>query len=447
MAIHALGKIPEFREELAPGFDAQSHDVALSHILRNKPEVVPSFMRLPAKYRNLIIDSLSVDFQFSQFLQAENVPANLEMVKEQMAPHGDEGFAFFCFRIFVQMCGKLGSKSLVGSVFMTEPQFQRFRPGLDALQTLKTNEAGMAYNAFLLLQGSKALSRFASPEHQALARLLCLGSASDHASGDAVRSAFDDLVPADKASLTRWLIADGITNKPGYVLCSAPDLLRNAQANPAVGLTDALSMMVRVQERCDVANSMTLRPPSRKVYVHLNDLASWAQDAGAVMGEFKQARLEVRSEDLGDTRVFSVQVIRPKRSGAAKNQHGSGSGSCGCAFLRCLVQLLILMAMLATGMFAAALNSFPGRIPRAAMVEIEEAGVSRHRLMYATAGVSCLMFLLLMLTCCRRRCGSSCEDCGSVRSCCNCRSVGCFACSGRAGTLACGYSRLESDLI
>ena len=33
---------------------------------------VPSFHRLSHKYKSLIIDSLSVDFQFSQFLQAAN---------------------------------------------------------------------------------------------------------------------------------------------------------------------------------------------------------------------------------------------------------------------------------------------------------------------------------------------------------------------------------------
>merc|ERR1719203_1117153 len=117
------------------------HDIALAHVLTWKPEVVPSFSRLSKKYQRLILDSLSVDFQFSQFLQAENTPANLVIVKEKLKPHGDDGFAFFCFRIFAQMCGKLGSKSSKGSLFMDEPQFQRFRPGLDALQQLRTLDA------------------------------------------------------------------------------------------------------------------------------------------------------------------------------------------------------------------------------------------------------------------------------------------------------------------
>ncbi|CAE6970294.1 unnamed protein product, partial [Symbiodinium sp. CCMP2456] len=39
MAIHALGKITQFREELAPGFSSDLHDVALAHILETQPEL------------------------------------------------------------------------------------------------------------------------------------------------------------------------------------------------------------------------------------------------------------------------------------------------------------------------------------------------------------------------------------------------------------------------
>merc|ERR1719272_2511421 len=84
MAIHSLGKITEFREELAPDFGAHLHDVALAQVLEESPEVVPSFSRLSPQFQKLIVDSLSVDFQFSQFLSAESVPANLAAVKEKL---------------------------------------------------------------------------------------------------------------------------------------------------------------------------------------------------------------------------------------------------------------------------------------------------------------------------------------------------------------------------
>ena len=205
---------------------------------KNSFQVVPSFSRLSDHYKKLITDSLSVDFQFNQFLSAENVPASLLVVKEGLEPHGDDGFAFFCFRIFAQMCGK-HTRPLRGSLFMTEYQFQRFRPGLKSLLQLRTLDASDAYNAFLLLRGSKALSKFASAEHHALIRLACLGSTTDSNSGNAMVEAFNQLPPAERAALTRFLTSDGIVNKPGYVLCDVPLLLQNARANIAVGLAAA----------------------------------------------------------------------------------------------------------------------------------------------------------------------------------------------------------------
>jgi len=443
MAIHALGKLTEFREELAPGFDEKRHDLALEHILRTKPEVVPSFMRLSPKYQTLIIDSLSVDFEFGQFLQAENVPANLVVVKEKLAPHGEDGFAFFCFRIFAQMCGKLGAEGLQGSLFMTETQFLRFRPGIDALQKLKTNEAATAYNAFLLLQGSKALSRFASPEHQALARLLCLASANDHASGDTVKEAFDDLPVADKRQLTRWLTNDGIHQKPGYVLCAAPELLRNAQANPAVGLAAAMRMLVRVQERCDAAAS--LRFSTLKVYVHLKDLAMWANEAGGVAGEFDQARLEVRTEDLGDTRVFTIQVVRPLRLDGPSSSLGADtccSRCCSC--MRCMFMFTLLLTLLGCVFAGLCLRIKP----KIAEPYLEQAGGVEPRVALRGLGATAIAcFGLLTLMCCR-----SC-----LQDPCSCRASGSSSCSGcgcppRIPGLGCDYhgcdyTKLESDFI
>lgn len=310
MAIHALGKIPEFREELARGFDAHMHDVALAHVLENQPQVVPSFYGLSTKYQKLIVDSLSVDFQFSQFLQAEIVPAHLVVVKERLKPHGDDGLAIFGFRIFAQMCGKWGSKSLKGSLFMTESQFQRFRPGLDALQQLRTLDAGAAYNAFLLTRGSKALSKFASPEHQALVRLLCLASAFVYDDGNVVCEAFEMLSNPERAALTRWLTADGIVNQPGYVLCEVPQLLQNAKLNVAVGLVNALKMLLVVQERCAEA-VLSYRAPPSKVVVHVGELAVWAHDAGPDKDEFNSVGITLKIESLTEQKVFTVQVLRP----------------------------------------------------------------------------------------------------------------------------------------
>jgi len=322
MAIHALGKIPEFRDELAPNLHEAHHDVILAHILRHSPEVVPSFLRLRGEYQCLIVDSLSVDFQFNQFLQAENVPANLVVVKEVLEPHGEEGFAFFCFRIFATMCGRLGYKSLEGSLFMTENQFQRFRPGLEALERLRKLDASSAFKTFLLQRASKTLVRFASSEHHAIARLLCICSAFDHESGDSVCEAFDELMANDKAALTSWLCCDGIRECPGYVLSEATTLIQQAQANHAVGLAAALQMLAKIQRHCEKVVRQSSQA-HKKVIVHLEDVAAWTRECGPDPYEFSQASVSVRpiTEFAGrsEALVLRVEVSKPSSTGTPRD--------------------------------------------------------------------------------------------------------------------------------
>jgi len=421
MAIHALGKITQFREELAPGFSSDLHDVALAHILETQPELVPSFQRLPPKYKTLIMDSLSVDFQFSQFLQAEIVPSNLVVVKEKLKNHGEEGYSIFCFRIFAQMSGKLGDKSLHGSLFMTESQFQRFRPGLEALMQLRTMEAGPAYNAFLLLRGSKALSRFASGQHQALVRLLCLSTAYVHESGEAVCDAFDELKHSERVALTRWLTADGIKERPGYVLREAPELFQNAQANPAVGVLEALRALVRVQEMVQAADAYLLPnfavSGPVKAYVHLGELAILAREAGPSSQDFAQAELKVTTEDHGDQRIYKVEVIREEGLDAFYTDDEMRSSCCArcCSRLsRCVLMLLLLILFVVPGAAAAGIYFYPEKANKL-LEKIPTEGrwsflqkpidlVEDHpRLsLYVLAAVSALSLLGILASCCCR---------------------------------------------
>jgi len=286
------------------------HDLALAQILQERPQVVPSFHRLNRPFQKLIIDCLSVDFQFNQFLQAEATPANLNVMREKLIPHGNEGFAFFCFRIFAQMCGKLGSESLKCSLFMDESQFQRFRPGLDALQELTTkHDVAAAYNSFLLLRGCKAMSRFASPEHQGLARLLCLCAAYDHEGGRSVCDAFDRLEPGERRDLTQWLNKDGISQLPGYVLCDAPRLLQsamNANTNETVGLVAAMRLLIRVFQK--LASEQEHHTCSN-VVVRLGELADLVKDFGPQHEEeFSQASFSLQSDRQGESHVITVRV-------------------------------------------------------------------------------------------------------------------------------------------
>ncbi|CAE7362340.1 Ripk4 [Symbiodinium sp. CCMP2592] len=275
MAIHALGKFPAFRADFpyVKHHTQEMHDLALAQILQNNPEVVPSFNRLDAETKKLIIDCLSVDFEFSQFLLGENTAANLVMVKDRLKGHGQNGHSFFLFRIFAQMCGKLGPKSQSGCLFMNENQFKRCTPGLKALQALWKLDGKACYNDFILLRGSKAMSRFASPEHQALSRLLCLFDAYDKDGGSALCNAFDELAVEERQSLTQWLNSD--SEKCCVIIPGASTMLQNAKANTNVGLPRALRFLLKVREQCQQHEKNS--SCSRRV-IQFGNIATWAKD-------------------------------------------------------------------------------------------------------------------------------------------------------------------------
>lgn len=212
----------------------------------------------------------------------------------------------------------------------------------------------------------------------------------------------------------------------------------------------ALRMLVRVQEYCEVAMA---RSSCYKVYVHLNDLASWAADAGTATGagDFSKAKFEVRSEDVGEIRAFNIQVIRPQ-STSAKRGSDSRSGVC-CSIFRCLAfSVHVLLLGGAVGGAAFIYYSPDLASPYLEKVGMEDQYESVTMVLIVFAVV---LLMMLALWCCRRRfgecflvngcCGSEPEE---PRTCCPSSSGCCSLPFGsRAGTLVCGYSRLETDLI
>lgn len=273
---------------------------ALAKILKAQKGVVPSFSRLLPKYRNLIVDALEVGFDIHGFLEAVLVPANLQMI-DKLRCHGDEGFAFFCFEIFLKVCAASSDTDTVGTfVNMTQPQYDRLRPGLDALQELRSTGAVPAYDGFLLSKTAQTMSQFAAPEHKTLARLLCLAQIDSIDSGRYLNDAFCKLMPIERNILTKWLNADGIGQKPGFMLFGLPEYLQNAGRNTAVGIASALRLLVRIPSMCEhPPPARTIAPadssprldsksdePADFIYVTLESLATWASKAGPDPGDF-----------------------------------------------------------------------------------------------------------------------------------------------------------------
>lgn len=179
-----------------------------------------------------------------------------------------------------------------------------------ALKEQRWTGAVAAYDGFLLYRGAPAMSQFASPEHQALARLLCLAQAFDADSGRHLNDAFVKLMPAERNILTRWLNADGIARKPGFMLFGLPAYLETAQRNAAVGISSALMLLVRIPSMCEHISAADVKSdePTEYVFVTLEKLTDWAARAGPDPADFLHVEMIINCQSHGQEVWVTFEV-------------------------------------------------------------------------------------------------------------------------------------------
>eukprot|EP00439_Symbiodinium_sp_Y106_P071047 s1219_g12.t1 len=100
VAIMNVGKIKPFRAAFAPEEDEPAE--ALARILHRSPMLVPSFAKLEPEQQHVILSALKADFNFGQFLQAENLPASLFTVRQILAEGGAASGDILGFFLFSQ---------------------------------------------------------------------------------------------------------------------------------------------------------------------------------------------------------------------------------------------------------------------------------------------------------------------------------------------------------
>ena len=247
MAIHDLGKLKDFRHDLAS--DYKDHDAAMKYIINTTPEVLPSLCRLSDYYQYAVRTSMTIDFNYGQFLQAENMPQNLTSIKEMIADKGQAMLGFYLFHIFADMSGIMGAISLNGSLFMTETMYSNFGLGIRALSELAFKSPNEVYNAFLSERANSQGLRFEpTTADRSIARLACLSRVFEKNGGTEVLSAWESLEDSTKQVLSEHLSRTGISDQhsPAFLVYYAPAFMENCRKNPAVGLSRAMQFLARV---------------------------------------------------------------------------------------------------------------------------------------------------------------------------------------------------------
>eukprot|EP00415_Alexandrium_ostenfeldii_P001662 UN1662 len=165
-----------------------------------------------------------------------------------------------------------------------------------------------------------------------------------------------------------------------------------------------MSMLVRVQQMCDEGWGVS------KVYLHLDEMSAWSKDAANEV-EFNAADMSVTHQDVGDARIFRVQVIRPE-AGPRSARTTSGS-QVFCQVLGLVVLLLIFFGSLAGTLgFAFFPDTARPALRDATKPYLRLSGVPSDLAVKAFGAASAVAFLLLLLLCR----AADCLGCG--RFCC-----------------------------
>lgn len=168
--INDLGKIKVIDEKFGGKFI--DHDQVLCHALQTSPQSFPSFIGLEKRYQKMILDGLRTNFNFGQFLQAENLPENLEGLKQL----DKETLDLFILHAVYDMAGAAGHIKNNGSLVMTEVTYQDFDAAIESIQKLKENNSNVVevYDSYLEIRGKSLSLSPRNPSERAQIRICCM---------------------------------------------------------------------------------------------------------------------------------------------------------------------------------------------------------------------------------------------------------------------------------
>lgn len=203
------------------GHSNADHDAILSYLLTHRKDMFSGFISLPTESQQAIQDGLSADFNLGQFVQGENLPANLERFINLPRKAAD----LFILHAFYDIAGAAGHVRQNGSLVMTEATCQSF---LTAAQCL-TADSIHAYQNYIHLRGMQIGVDTSTNEGFAVARIAALSRVLTKDDANPMQEAWALLPKNVRAILINELNISGQENECGILLYYAPALINNAQ--------------------------------------------------------------------------------------------------------------------------------------------------------------------------------------------------------------------------
>ncbi len=255
LAINDLGKIKSVADQVSQGLniDEVDHDEILRLALTHYPELSPGFQSLPESHQDMVLKGLATQFNLAQFMQAENVPANLSKLK-----HVDEKtLHFYLMHTLYDIAGAQGHVTQKGSQVMTETTFRNFEAAIKSVDGLTKGKSEVeVYNDYLH-HACPVEVDLAKPDEYMLARLCGMMRITNTWQAVALQAVVTNLPEQTRNVLKKALNKTGIDDGTALLAYYSPAFLRNINlaSNPnnfseaiTVGLT-TLANTIQIARR------------------------------------------------------------------------------------------------------------------------------------------------------------------------------------------------------
>ncbi|MCK9272450.1 DUF1152 domain-containing protein [Candidatus Gracilibacteria bacterium] len=255
MVINDLTKIKSIVSEIQKKSKIEEidHDKLLLVALRDHAEISPSFQRLSPKYQNLILNGLGAEFNIGQFIQGENVPANLSGLKGI----DEDSLRFYLLHALCDIAGAAGQFVQNGSAVMTEPTYQGFKQSISALEKISDNEnLESVYNDYLLQKSNGLELDINNPTERVITRICCMLRYSNPEQANIVKQVFENLPKNVQIILEMELnkngINDGFTTLIYYSLALLANIEKSMNNNIQEALTLGLITLARIYQEARI---------------------------------------------------------------------------------------------------------------------------------------------------------------------------------------------------
>jgi len=276
LAIRGICKSPDFAKIVPPSERTHPEQV-LSYAVENLQAYLPSLASLGAetqKYLGSVAHILS-QFNFAQFLQGENNPHSVWLLKNGLENQGEKVLKMCLLAQVCILCGVMGTTTLKGSLFLNEANGRCLMKALHCLQQIHDLEPHAVYWKYIQSRAEALNLPVQNPSHLVQARLACLTRCVENQMAAELQDDWLNLTQKEREVLHDIFLLDGHEQKT-FVFLYLPLFLTNAKVNHDVDLLGALKFLVEIYDRLLQHRCLMLTGPS--VRVDLSSLALVVKD-------------------------------------------------------------------------------------------------------------------------------------------------------------------------